>query len=44
MSRAVVLLVLSLLPESAVAGGLGESSAGFVTGGSSETAAVSLAL
>ena len=53
LSRAVVLLVLSLLPESAVAGGLpesavagglGESSSGFVTGGSSETAAASLDL
>lgn len=44
LSRAVVLLVLSLLPESAVAGGLGEGSSGFVTGGSSETAAASLDL
>ena len=43
------MLVLSLLPESAVAGGLGESSAGsassgFVAGGSAETAAASLDL
>ena len=49
LSTAVVLLVLSLLPESAVAGGLGESSAGsassgFVAGGSAETAAASLDL